>query len=203
MRFLSLTGLALGGLLLGSCAHQAPKPAGDLIVVAPGQDGRAGSVVVSGAQGSMTLDRPYAAARVEQGGRPEVRSASEAEVRKTFAEAIAARPQHPVSFLLYFQGDSDEYTPESKQAFENVFAELSRRKAAEVTVIGHTDRIGTVEYNDALSLRRAERVRRDFVGRGIPNQSVSVAGRGEREPIVPTADEVAEPRNRRVEINVR
>jgi OmpA-OmpF porin, OOP family len=84
-----------------------------------------------------------------------------------------------------------------------VFAEVSRRKAAEITVIGHTDRVGTVEYNDALSLRRAERVRRDFVGRGIPDQSISVAGRGEREPIVSTADEVAEPRNRRVEINVR
>jgi outer membrane protein OmpA-like peptidoglycan-associated protein len=74
---------------------------------------------------------------------------------------------------------------------------------AEVAVIGHTDRVGPVEYNDTLSLRRAERVRRDFVDRGIPTGSINVAGRGEREPVVLTADEVSEPRNRRVEINVR
>jgi outer membrane protein OmpA-like peptidoglycan-associated protein len=70
-------------------------------------------------------------------------------------------------------------------------------------VIGHTDRVGPVEYNDALSLRRAERVRRNFVERGIPTSAINVAGRGEREPILSTADEVSEPRNRRVEINVR
>jgi OmpA-OmpF porin, OOP family len=203
MRFLPVAGLALGALLLGSCALFRQPPAADLVVVIPGQDGATGAVVVSGAQGSATLDRPYAAARVEQGRKPETRSASEAEVKQTFAEAIAARPLPPVSFLLYFEGDSDEYTPESRQSFDGVFAEVARRKAAEIAIIGHTDRVGTVEYNDALSLRRAERVRKDFVGRGIPDQSISVAGRGEREPIVPTADEVTEPRNRRVEINVR
>jgi outer membrane protein OmpA-like peptidoglycan-associated protein len=70
-------------------------------------------------------------------------------------------------------------------------------------VVGHTDRVGSLTYNDALSLRRAERVRTGFVQMGIPREQISVAGRGEREPIVPTEDEVAEPRNRRVEITVR
>jgi outer membrane protein OmpA-like peptidoglycan-associated protein len=54
-----------------------------------------------------------------------------------------------------------------------------------------------------LSLKRAERVRKDFTDRGIPDNAINVAGRGEREPVVLTADEVNEPRNRRVEINVR
>jgi outer membrane protein OmpA-like peptidoglycan-associated protein len=84
-----------------------------------------------------------------------------------------------------------------------VFAEVARRKVAEIAVIGHTDRVGALEDNDTLSLRRAERVRKDFVDRGIPTGAIYVAGRGEREPIVPTADEVSEPLNRRVEINVR
>jgi outer membrane protein OmpA-like peptidoglycan-associated protein len=109
----------------------------------------------------------------------------------------------PVSFLLYFREGTDEYTAESKEAFEKIFPEIARRKAAEVAVIGHTDTVGRTEFNDTLSLRRAERVRNDFVDRGIPTISINVAGRGEREPIVPTADEVSEPRNRRVEINVR
>jgi outer membrane protein OmpA-like peptidoglycan-associated protein len=125
------------------------------------------------------------------------------EVTKYFGQAIAAQPQRPISFLLYFQLDTDEYTAESKKAFELVFAEIARRKVAEIAVIGHTDRVGALEYNDTLSRKRAERVRRDFIERGIPTDAINVAGRGEREPIVPTTDEVDEPRNRRVEINVR
>jgi outer membrane protein OmpA-like peptidoglycan-associated protein len=70
-------------------------------------------------------------------------------------------------------------------------------------VIGHTDTVGGVEDNDELSLQRAERVKADLVAQGIPADRIRAAGRGEREPVVPTVDNVDEPRNRRVEINVR
>jgi OmpA-OmpF porin, OOP family len=70
-------------------------------------------------------------------------------------------------------------------------------------VVGHTDRQGSLEYNDGLSLRRAERVRAQLVRIGIAGERIGVAGRGERAPLVPTEDGVAEPRNRRVEIIVR
>jgi outer membrane protein OmpA-like peptidoglycan-associated protein len=72
-----------------------------------------------------------------------------------------------------------------------------------VVVIGHTDRVGNDQYNDRLSLQRAERVRGELVRLGIPESRIRTAGRGEREPLVATDDEVPEPRNRRVEINVR
>jgi OOP family OmpA-OmpF porin len=72
-----------------------------------------------------------------------------------------------------------------------------------VLVIGHTDRVGTDPFNDALSKARAEVVRRALVARGIAPGNIVVVGRGKREPIVPTADGVAEARNRRVEILVR
>jgi len=197
-------GLVAIAALLAGCADPPKTHPPQLVVVVPDRDGKVGTVVVTGDGGSTTLNQAYAAARVEVvGGKSEARPASEGEVKKVFAVAIAAQPLRPVSFFLYFQLDTDEYTPESKQAFDSVFAEIARRKAAEIAVIGHTDRVGPLEYNDTLSLKRAERVRNDFVERGIPTASVSVAGRGEREPIVPTADEVSEPRNRRVEISVR
>ena len=82
-------------------------------------------------------------------------------------------------------------------------AEVARRPAVEVVVIGHTDRVGTVQYNDALSLQRAGKLRDELVRLGIPLDRIQVAGRGEREPLVPTEDQVPEPRNRRVEITVR
>jgi outer membrane protein OmpA-like peptidoglycan-associated protein len=80
---------------------------------------------------------------------------------------------------------------------------LGRRPAPEIAVIGHTDRVGSVQSNDALSLRRAQRIRDDMGKLGVPVDQIQVAGRGEREPLVATEDEVAEPRNRRVEISVR
>ena len=70
-------------------------------------------------------------------------------------------------------------------------------------MIGHTDRVGSVEDNDRLSIQRAESVRDQLVKAGIAASMISIAGRGEREPAQATADGVAEPANRRVEISVR
>jgi outer membrane protein OmpA-like peptidoglycan-associated protein len=175
----------------------------DLYAVLPGADGKAGTVVVSRAGEDRVLDQPYASARIGTDGRLESGTVSEAEVRQIFGAALAAQPPRPTSFLLYFLEGKDELTPDSKQALQTVLAEIARRPAPEVVVIGHTDRVGTVQANDALSLRRAERVREQLVGIGIAADSIRVEGRGEREPLVPTPDEVAEPRNRRVEISVR
>jgi len=70
-------------------------------------------------------------------------------------------------------------------------------------VIGHTDTVGNLSFNDKLSLARAERLREMMVGLGIPPERIQAAGRGKRELLVQTDDNVSEPRNRRVEISVR
>jgi outer membrane protein OmpA-like peptidoglycan-associated protein len=204
VRFARAALLAFCAVLLGACAGDPPKPGSiDLVIVVPDSEGRTGTVVVTSAQGTTTLDRPFAAARVEEGGRAAPHAVSQPQIEKVFGATLAAQPMRPVSLLLYFEEGTDEYTPESKKAFDSVFAEVARRPAAEIDVIGHTDRVGRVEVNDVLSLKRAERVRRDFIERGILPHAITVAGRGERETIIPTPDEVSEPRNRRVEINVR
>ncbi len=194
--------IAAVAVFLGACAA-APNTR-EFVVLVPDQGGTTGAVVITSPRGgSAVLDKPYTAALLEKGESVAPPPVAREQVTKLFTHAIAAQPERPISFQLYFLEDSDEYTLKSKDAFEKVFVEIARRKVAEVAVIGHTDRVGPIEYNDTLSLRRAERVRRDFVDRGIPTGSINVAGRGEREPVVPTADEVSEPRNRRVEINVR
>ena len=70
-------------------------------------------------------------------------------------------------------------------------------------VIGHTDSVGGLEANDKLSRLRAETVRDILIAAGVPENKIEIAGRGEREPLVKTANEVAEAQNRRVEISVR
>jgi hypothetical protein len=71
-----------------------------------------------------------------------------------------------------------------------------------VTATGHADRSGPEGYNMALSLRRANAVKNSLVRNGVPAASIAVVGRGESQPLVPTADGVREPQNRRVEIVV-
>ena len=63
--------------------------------------------------------------------------------------------------------------------------------------------MGSEKWNDQLSLRRAESVKELLIKIGIPENIIQVAGRGEREPLVPTKDEVEEAQNRRVEIKVK
>lgn len=175
----------------------------ELVVVLPGPEGKVGTVVVERGGERVVLNQAFAASRIVNGSGPQAQRLAEGEVRRDFGSLLTALPGHPKSFLLYFLEGSDEFTPESRVELEKMLAELRERGAPDVLVIGHTDRVGTEQFNDSLSLQRAERVRGELVKLGIAEARVQIAGRGEREPLVPTDDEVAEPRNRRVEISVR
>jgi outer membrane protein OmpA-like peptidoglycan-associated protein len=190
-----LIGLA-GALVLAAC--QTPAP--DLVAVLPSADGHTGAVVVERGGQSTVLNRSYAASR--SGDKAPIQL-DEKRVRQTFGPALEAMPAPPASFLLYFVTGTDELTAASKGELGRMLQELKRRPASDILVIGHTDRVGQQTENDRLSLMRAQRLKADLVAQGIPADRIQAAGRGEREPLVPTDDGVDEPRNRRVEINVR
>jgi outer membrane protein OmpA-like peptidoglycan-associated protein len=184
-------------LVLGGCATSQ-----DLVVLLPDKDGKVGKVFVHNPKGEATLDTAYAAARTSGSG-VKRDTASKDELKDVFGSALTAMPPRPISFTLYFESGTDEFTDQSKQEVKRVLAEMARRQAPEITVIGHTDQVGPDPTNDALSLQRAERVKSMLVGMGISPDRILTAGRGRREPLVRTADGVSEPRNRRVEISVR
>ena len=172
----------------------------ETVVVLPGPDGKTGTVVVQRGESRQVLDQPYAASRT---GQAEVARLSETEVRENFGATLQALPARPTAFILYFITGTDELTPESKGELQSVLGALKDRPAPDVLVIGHTDTMGELTTNDRLSAQRAETVKGFLIQIGIPAERITTAGRGEREPVVRTADEVDEPRNRRVEINVR
>lgn len=174
----------------------------DRVVLLPDANGKVGAVMVKTAGGERLLDQAYAGAVVDRQGRIEAVREDATTVRERFGAALAAQPMRPVSFVVNFVSGTDQLTPESQAVLEQLKTEIARRPAAEIVAIGHTDRIGTDAVNDALSLKRAETVRDAVLAVGV-SVRVDVAGRGEREPLIPTADEVSEPRNRRVEINIR
>jgi outer membrane protein OmpA-like peptidoglycan-associated protein len=193
--------LALLGLwLLAGCARPARD---DLYVLLPDRQGRAGALDVESGGQKAALDRPYAALRVPEPGRIERATVSADEARQAFGAALDAQPPRPTSFTVYFLVAQDELTPDSSEMLGRVLDEITRRPAPEIVVIGHTDTMGTASYNDALSLKRAARVREELLKVGVAPERIRLEGRGERELLVPTGDEVPEPRNRRVEISVR
>ena len=196
----------LAALAAGGCA--APDPARapirpELFAVLPSADGHVGAIVVQRGSTSRVVDTAYGAQRVTADGAVQAAQLTEAQVREAFGDTLAALPGRPTSFMLYFLEGSDELTPDSRVELEKVFGELRRRPLPDIVVIGHTDTVGGLAYNDRLSLARAERLREMLVSLGLPADRISAAGRGERELLVPTDDNVAEPRNRRVEISVR
>ena len=175
----------------------------ETVVLLPGPDGKVGTVIVQHGAERQVLNEAYATSRVRSDGKLDSALLSEREVGREFGGTLGALPGRPARFLLYFVLGTDELTGESKIELEKVLAEIKKRPVPDIAVIGHTDTIGDTENNDRLSAQRAEAVKGFLVGIGVPAERIQTSGRGERELIVPTADDVEEPKNRRVEINVR
>ena len=195
-RYIARLASASIALIVVGCASRGT------VVLLPEKDGKPTSVVVRQDGKETVLDKPYAAVHETAfGARPY--SSTPEEVQAKFGAALASQPLRAVSFTLYFVEGKDEFTEESKRIVESVFSEIATRPVPDVVVIGHTDALGSDQVNDALARQRAETVRAELIRRGIPPGSIQAYGRGKREPLYPTPDGIAEPRNRRVEIFVR
>ena len=190
-------GIAMLAVLLNACATQTGT-----VVLLPEQGGKDTAVAVRQGEGQVVLSEPYAAARLTTAG-PQAYKSNPQEVQALFGAALAAQPSRPAQFVLYFVEGKDELTEESKLAVNAVFAEIAKRPVPDVLVVGHTDAVGASQINDPLSQQRAEAIRSGLIRNGIAPENIMAVGRGKRELLVPTADGVAEPRNRRVEIIVR
>jgi outer membrane protein OmpA-like peptidoglycan-associated protein len=197
-----------------TCAPSVPSPervqyidarvaSREQVTILPKEDGSIGGVVVRAEGVEVLLNKPYATATIETSGRVTQSTYDPQLARREFQSVLAVLPARPAQFLLYFLEGTDEMTPESEAEVGKIFAELATRPSPEILVIGHTDAVGSVQFNDKLSLQRAEHVRDELIRRGIPAKDITIEGRGKREPVVSTANGKSEPLNRRVEINVR
>ena len=198
----------LGLVLLSACAQQpsrGPVPNVTLVVLPKPPDGHVGAVVVHPLDGGkpVLVDKPYVEASLRDTKTVRTAPIDPKKVDEVFGKTLVALPAQPKSFLVYFVEGTEELKPDAKRAIDQVIAEIAVRPAPEIAVVGHTDFVGGDQYNDALSRQRALRVRDLLVRRGIPAKMIQAAGRGKREPLVSTSSDVAEPRNRRVEITVR
>jgi outer membrane protein OmpA-like peptidoglycan-associated protein len=118
------------------------------------------------------------------------------------APVVAAPPQPAPSrtYLVFFDWDRADLTEQARRIIHEAAANAARVQVTRIDVNGYTDLSGTVAYNQKLSVRRAEAVAAELVRDGVPRSEIVARGFGESDPLVPTAQGVREPQNRRVEI---
>lgn len=197
IEILAAVAMVLYGVLIG----QGPD---NLIVLQEDPNGKVGAVVVTTSAGSQTLDARNAGLEVSASGAlGTVRTYSDQELGQLFAAALAAQPPAPKSYLLYFDTGASTLDDAARRALAEALADIAARPLARVSVIGHTDRAGGAGVNARLALERAQQVRQILEGDGVPAAAITAVSHGENDLLVPTADGVSEPRNRRVEILVR
>ncbi|CAH2602486.1 Outer membrane protein [Rhodovastum atsumiense] len=116
------------------------------------------------------------------------------------APVAAPTPAPSRTYLVFFDWNRADLTDRARQIIAEAAQNSTRVQYTRIEVAGHADHTGTAQYNQALSLRRAENVAAELVRNGVPRQAIAVQGFGFSRPLVPTAPGVREPQNRRVEI---
>jgi OOP family OmpA-OmpF porin len=112
----------------------------------------------------------------------------------------APAPSVPHSYLVFFDFNKSDLTSRAVTIVDQAAANAGPAKVTQLTVTGHTDTVGSDAYNMRLSRRRAESVAAQLEKDGIPSSEIAIVAKGKRDLLVPTADGVKEPQNRRVQI---
>lgn len=198
-----LLALAWGGLLLllSSCASTAKN----MVVLQSDPDGKTGEVVVSNRGGSQVLTRSGHTTEITNATAAPSKpvQAESGQIAKTFGPALAALPDPPVRYILYFQSSSANLTEDSEKLIAQILASVKARQSTDLSIIGHTDRKGSRQGNYRLGLERALAIKKLLVSKGVDPSIIETESHGEDNPLIKTEDEVADPRNRRVEVTVR
>lgn len=104
---------------------------------------------------------------------------------------------------IFFDLDKDELKSESSSSLKRLYNFLVENSSVSITIIGHTDNQGNSVYNENLSLRRAESVKRFLIDKGVPLDRVETEGKGDRKPIRPNDTAENKALNRRVTISIK
>lgn len=196
--------VALACALVGGCAAAPTSLPKTTVILMPDADGKVGSVSVSTAAGSQTIDRAFDRSTVDAttaaptAASPLGRDALEV----AHPQLLKAVPMKPRVFVLNFLLDKTVLTDESSALLGEVAEAVRQRKPTEITVYGHADASGTPEGNLKLSAERAQYVA-DLLRKSDPTlDGIDVQFFGDTAPLIPTAPGVREPRNRRAEVMI-
>jgi outer membrane protein OmpA-like peptidoglycan-associated protein len=178
---------------------------GTTVVLIPDAAGKVGQVSVTNAGGTTLLSKvneSTQASKAEQAPTQPVTLSNE-KIRSMFSETLAKEPTPPKRYRLYFVTGTATMSVDASAELARIATAIKARNSCDVSVIGHSDRVGDNESNRGLSLQRAETVAKALKNIGVASQCMDIRYYGENDPAIPTADNVAEARNRRVEVEIR
>jgi len=105
-------------------------------------------------------------------------------------------------FMVFFDFDKSNITPEASQVISEAVKTARQLGPVRIMITGHTDTVGSLRYNQALSERRAMSVKNEMVRLGMNGTDIMTEGRSFRDPLIPTGPGVREPQNRRAVIDL-
>lgn len=117
-------------------------------------------------------------------------------------ERKAAEMRATMTAPIYFGFDRSDLTAEARTALEAKFAILSANPGMRIMIEGHTDDVGSDEYNLALGQRRAAAAKRFLVQRDVNADRIEIASFGEERPACQDATDECRGRNRRDEFRI-
>jgi len=187
-------------LLLASCCRKQ-----GLFILMPDLDGKVGTIEITTKGGSQIISRAEEATTVTSTDvAPSApRLMKPWEILETFKDVWSVRPEEPLHFLLYFKLSSADLTDESQKLLPKIIETVKKRRSSDIIVVGHTDTLGSKASNLKLSIGRAQKIRDILITRKIEDSYIEVTSHGEEDQLIKTEDDIAEPRNRRVEIIIR
>lgn len=197
-----MTPALLAAALLAAVPLLVTTPKSTIILL---ESNKSSAVDVKTAAGSVTLDRPFTATDLTDPAKNPAlpKPIDPAALTDRYGTLLGALPPAPSNVLFYFEEGTADLTEASKTTVGELERLIRMRQPCAVDIVGHSDTAGDARANELLALRRAEAVKTFLDARHLPLEHVNVRSYGEADPLIPTGDGVAEPRNRRVEVIIR
>ena len=178
---------------------------GTTVVLVPDANGKVGQVDLTTKAGTTRLSKANESAEASKAekapSQPE--ELSESNIKDMFSETLDKEPKPPEHFVFHFTTGSAEILPDEKAQIVEAKSAIDARNSCDISVIGHSDTIGDNAINEDVSLQRADAVINALVESGVDKHCMDRRYYGENDLKIPTADNVNEPQNRRVEIEIR
>jgi OmpA-OmpF porin, OOP family len=178
-----------------------------------------GTVWKNGTNEYCWRDNFWTPATAAKGCDGEIKPAPKAEEPKPAAPAAPVAPPAPpkpvpppppapvsekVTFAAdaFFDFDKATLKPEATAKLDDLVSKTKGINLEVIIAVGHTDSVGSDEYNQKLSIRRSEAVKAYLVGKGVEPNRVYTEGKGEKQPVADNKTAEGRSKNRRTEIEV-
>lgn len=138
---------------------------------------------------------------ITSNNRNEITKLSVSDINDEYKDLLNSQPEYPSHFTYVF--NLGEYKISDKSVFKKIIQTIKRKKSCDISVIGHSDTVGTNDINKEISLKRAKSARDIIQQYNINPNCIDIRYYGENDLAVKTADNVSEIQNRRVEIEIR